>query len=103
MNMKEEKMNFPQGQAYLTEWYENEQGQTVRDFVWRDFDNWLWTVKQYGENGVVTNNVVHQVNRNTGEVNKMDVTNLCTRGLAASSNVTKIDLYKELQLTHVSA
>jgi len=94
-------MNFEQGQAFLTEWYKNEQGQTVRDFVWRDFDNWIWTVKQYGDdNGIVTGNTVNQINRNTGESSKMDITNLCPRGLAASSNINKIDLYKELQLTH---
>jgi hypothetical protein len=95
-------MDFPQGHAYLTEWYNNESGQSVRDFIWRDFDNWLWTVKQFGDNGVVTNNVVHQINRNTGEANKMDITNICTKGIAATSNICGQDFYKELQLTHTS-
>ena len=44
-------MSFEQGVAHISEWYENNDGQTRRDFVIRDFGNWIWHVKQSADKG----------------------------------------------------
>lgn len=88
-------MSFDQGESVLSDWYENRDGQPRRDFVLRDFDNWIWHVKQYANPGTttVTEHVAYQSNPQTGETVKLDIDYLCTKAIGP-------EVYKELQFTH---
>jgi hypothetical protein len=91
-------MKLEAGQGYLTEWYQNNDSAMVRDFVFRDFGNWLWTVKQFAQ-GADTTKVgdvkAYQSNPNSGETVLRDITGICNKALRKDS-----ELYKELQFTH---
>jgi hypothetical protein len=88
-------MSFEHGVAHISEWYENNDGQARRDFVVRDFGNYVWHVKQSAERGsiVVTENVAYQSDPNSGETNKMDISHFCNRCISP-------EIYQELQFTH---
>lgn len=90
-------MNLKQGIGQFTEWYLTKDGtQKVRDFVWRDYDNWLWTVKQFATNEElpkITKSIAYQSNPSTGETILMSTDNLCCKGLNK-------DYYNILELAH---
>ena len=91
-------MLLDQGQGYLTEWYENNDGVKVRDFVFRDFGNWIWNVKQFSDNNdtsKIAKNIAYQTNPNTGEIVLRDVTGICNKALRPEN-----PFWNELQFSH---
>lgn len=89
-------MKLEAGQVYLSDWYQNN-NITQREFVFKDFGDFVWTVKQYSEDGgkTVKVNRAYQLNPQDGEMKWRDVDGICNKALRPET-----DMYKELQFTH---
>lgn len=89
-------MILKQGEPYLSEWFENNNGEITRDFIFRDYGNWVWHVKQYADPAdktTVIKNIAYQSNPMTGVTEQRGIELICNKAMNEP-------LMRSLQFTH---